>query len=146
MEGNTRSCKKCHRKEINPQNWKATFEADGLTLTSNDRDCLDKSKANNRAQRGQGDGKENDHGDSASGNDAFEFIGVTALPLDTFLDPLSTAGDITLFSTMVDISSFHPDDAKETVDALAELVWEKIGYRFQYASPVDRPEIYLTDF
>ncbi|KAJ7936966.1 hypothetical protein B0H13DRAFT_2303288 [Mycena leptocephala] len=144
MEGNTRACKKCHRKkEINPQNWKATFGADGLTLTSNCRDCLDKSRANNRAQRGQSDAKENEPGDSASGNDASEFIGVTALPLDTFLDALSAAGDITLFSAMVDISSFHHDDAKETADALAELVWEKIGYCFQYTSPVDRPEILI---
>ncbi|KAJ7800865.1 hypothetical protein B0H14DRAFT_2615824 [Mycena olivaceomarginata] len=71
------------KKKINPENWKATFGADGLALTSDCRECLDEGRANIRAQQEGAAEKENKPGDAASGNDGSDFIGVTAVPLDT---------------------------------------------------------------
>ncbi|KAJ6602864.1 hypothetical protein DFH09DRAFT_810636, partial [Mycena vulgaris] len=67
-------------------------------------------------------------------DDASDFIGVSAQTLDTFLDALSAAGDIKMFSALVDVSALEKEEVRDTADAVAELVWERIGYRFHYHS------------
>ncbi|KAJ7744136.1 hypothetical protein B0H16DRAFT_1322351, partial [Mycena metata] len=70
-------------------------------------------------------------------NDASDFIGVDALAVDAYLEALSEAGDINVFSALVDISSLLEDqdeiediEEREIAHKLARLVWEAIGYRF----------------
>lgn len=69
-------------------------------------------------------------------NEASDFIGVDALPVDAYLEALSEAGDINSFSALVDITSLVEEDEKDDIeeravaDKLARLVWDAIGYRF----------------
>jgi hypothetical protein len=134
METATRYCKKCHKdKEINAQNWKAKFSAASLELTAQCRQCLDKAAEAMRKKRGKDDPeKENPAKEDES--DMSDFIGVSALSIDAFLDALSAAGDIKSFSALVDITSLgdsNENDTRDCADRVAELVWDRIGYRFQ---------------
>ncbi|KAJ7897906.1 hypothetical protein B0H14DRAFT_2557423 [Mycena olivaceomarginata] len=96
---------------ITSENWKTKFGGNGVELTSNCRQCLERA-AETCERRGG------------------------ALPLDTYLQAISEAGDINFFSALVDISSLREQDdtekdnieAKELTDKLAGLVWEAIGY------------------
>jgi hypothetical protein len=130
METATRYCKKCHKdKEINSQNWKAKFSAAGLELTAPCRQCLDKAAEAMRKKRGKDDPEK-----AAKESDMSDFIGVSALSIDAFLDALSAAGDIKSFSVLVDITSLgdsNENDTRDCADRVAELVWDRIGYRFQ---------------
>jgi hypothetical protein len=37
-----------------------------------------------------------------------------------------------MFSALVDVSALGKEDVRDATNSVAELVWEKIGYRFQY--------------
>ncbi|KAJ7938748.1 hypothetical protein B0H13DRAFT_1851336 [Mycena leptocephala] len=134
METATRYCKKCHKdKEINTQNWKAKFTAAGLELTAQCRQCLEKAAEAMRKKRGKDD-PEKENPTKEDESDMSDFIGVSALSIDVFLDALSAAGDIKSFSALVDITSLgesNENDTRDCADRVAELVWDKIGYRFQ---------------
>ncbi|KAJ7712551.1 hypothetical protein B0H14DRAFT_3171851 [Mycena olivaceomarginata] len=78
------------RKEINPENWKATFRADGLALTSKCRECLDEGRPNIRAQQEGAAEKENKPGDAASGNDGSDFIGVLSSKISSYKGTVPT--------------------------------------------------------
>jgi hypothetical protein len=81
-------------------------------------------------------GKENMSADTSKepdSDDASEFLGVNPISLDAFRNALGAAGDIKVFCVRVDISALPisgTDDVKAAADALAEIVWETIGYRF----------------
>jgi hypothetical protein len=135
---------KCRKdKDVTPQNWKAKFSDTGIELKANCRQCLEKDSVNVREKRATNtEERENEGGNASSrADDASDFIGVSATTLETFLDALSTAGDIKLFSALVDISSLEHDEVRDTTNAIAELVWEKIGYRFQYVFSLTLSEI-----
>ncbi|KAJ7691851.1 hypothetical protein B0H16DRAFT_1752171 [Mycena metata] len=129
----TRVCKKCrHEKDISSHNWKAKFGTNGFGITANCRRCLDQAANTMRQNRGAPE-KENLEDE----NDASDFIGVDALAVDAYLEALSEAGDINVFSALVDISSLLEDqdeiediEEREIAHKLARLVWEAIGYRF----------------
>ncbi|KAJ7756443.1 hypothetical protein DFH07DRAFT_742593 [Mycena maculata] len=138
MEG-VRHCKKCRKdKDVNSQNWKARFGREGIELTVKCRPCSDRDAANLREKRAQNNAeKENDTTEGSSDedpNDASDFIGASAQSVDTFLSALSAAGDIKKFSALVDVSALEKEEVKDTADVIAELVWERIGYRFHYHS------------
>ncbi|KAJ7892722.1 hypothetical protein B0H13DRAFT_1886610 [Mycena leptocephala] len=113
METATRSCKKCHKdKEINAQNWKAKFSAAGLELTAS---------AVNASTRRQ---KQCER--SAARMTRRRRI----LPKK---DESDIRGDIKSFSALVDITSLgdsNENDTRDCADRVAELVWDRIGYRF----------------
>jgi hypothetical protein len=78
-------------------------------------------------------------------DDASEFLGVNSISLDA----LEAASDIRVFCARVDISALPnagADDAKEAADALAEIVWETIGYRFLYVSLISIIIYYNNQF
>ncbi|KAJ7867068.1 hypothetical protein B0H13DRAFT_2560350 [Mycena leptocephala] len=81
-------------------------------------------------------GKENMPADTSKepdADDASEFLGVNPISLDAFRNTLGAAGDIKVFCACVDISALPisgTDDVKAAADALAEIVWKTIGYRF----------------
>ncbi|KAJ6601866.1 hypothetical protein DFH09DRAFT_1270764 [Mycena vulgaris] len=131
MEG-TRHCKKCRKdKDITPENWKAKFRGTGIELTAKCRQCLERDSASMREKRTENTEKEkNEEGNTSGGaDDASDFIGVSAMTLETFLDALSAAGDIQTFSALVDVSALEKEEIRDATDAIAELVWERIGYR-----------------
>ncbi|KAK6974646.1 hypothetical protein R3P38DRAFT_2583717 [Favolaschia claudopus] len=137
MEGGTRRCSKCRKyKIVSADTWKAKFGANGFYLTSNCRACCEASSAAIREKREKnGANKENISDETEDEkSDLSEFIGASAMDLDAFLNALTDAGDINLFSALVDVSGIEKEEVKETADAIAELVWEKIGYRFHYHS------------
>jgi hypothetical protein len=130
MAAHTRYCKKYRKeKEVTSQYWKAKFSGTGIKVNAKCRECSEKDSANLREKRGSSK-PEKENEDLA--DDASDFIGVAAVNVDTFLDALSAAGDIKMFSALVDISALGKDDVRDATDSVAELVWEKIGYRFQY--------------
>jgi hypothetical protein len=137
MEG-TRECGKCHKyKALTPENWKAKFRGGGLHVISHCRACSDRDKMLKQQRRKEKDpGKENmpaDMSKEPDTDDASEFLGVNPISLDAFRIALGAAGDIKVFCARVDISALPisgTDDVKAAADALAEIVWETIGYRF----------------
>ncbi|KAK6966913.1 SWIM-type domain-containing protein [Favolaschia claudopus] len=129
MEGGTRRCSKCRKyKLVSARNVESQI--------CNCRACCEASSAAMREKREKnGTNKENLSDETEDEKlDLSEFIGASAMDLDAFLDALTDAGDINLFSALVDVSGIEKEDVKETADAIAELVWEKIGYRFHYHS------------
>ncbi|KAJ6517844.1 hypothetical protein DFH09DRAFT_1098638 [Mycena vulgaris] len=111
MEG-TRHCKKCRKdKDITPENWKVKFRGTGIELTAKCRQCLERDSASMREKRAESIEKEkNEEGNTSGGADdvdASDFIGVSAMTLETFLDALSAAGDIQTFSALVDVSALE---------------------------------------
>jgi hypothetical protein len=96
--------------------------------------------------------KENEPADPSAKldvDDASEFLGVDSISLDAFRDALEAAGDIKVFCARVDISALPnsgADDAKEAADALAEIVWETIGYRFLYVTLISIIIYYNNQF
>ncbi|KAJ7670053.1 hypothetical protein DFH06DRAFT_981537 [Mycena polygramma] len=141
MEG-TRECSKCHKpKELTSANWKAQFRGGGLRVTSNCRLCLENDRVKKQQRRnGTDPDKENASADASAKpdkDDASEFLGVNPISLDAFRAALEAAGDIKLFCARVDMSDLPAagaEDVKEATDALAEIIWETIGYRFLYHS------------
>ncbi|KAJ6458878.1 hypothetical protein C8R47DRAFT_1244886 [Mycena vitilis] len=133
-----RFCPKCRTdKEISSQHWKAKFGKDGFQITANCRKCLDQAADTMRKSRNKSE-KENPENQ----NDASEFIGLDALPVDAFLNALSEAGDVYLFSALVDITSLLDEEEDEKADLeerhftdkLARRIWETLDYRFIYHS------------
>ncbi|KAJ7041720.1 hypothetical protein C8F04DRAFT_1176812 [Mycena alexandri] len=135
-----RFCNKCRKeKDVSAQNWKAKFGNNGFEITANCRKCLDKAANTMRQNRGAVE-KENPE----NKDDALDFIGVDVLPVDTYLEALSEAGDVNSLSALIDILSLleqnEKDDSeqteedgieeKELTDKLARLVWDAISYRF----------------
>jgi hypothetical protein len=139
----TRKCGKCHQeKELTPENWKAKFRGGGLQVASNCQACADRDKIAARERRAaKNPDKENTSAEADASarpdpEDASEFLGVTPITLDEFCDALDAAGNISLFSACVDTSALDLDmeDIKAAADSLADIVWEKTGYRFQCIS------------
>ncbi|KAJ7300745.1 hypothetical protein DFH08DRAFT_828202 [Mycena albidolilacea] len=139
----TRKCGKCHQeKELTPENWKAKFRGGGLQVASNCRACADRDKIAARERRAaKNPDKENTSAEADASakpdpEDASEFLGVTPITLDEFCGALDAAGNISLFSARVDTSALDLDmeDIKAAADSLADIVWEKTGYRFHYHS------------
>jgi hypothetical protein len=137
MEG-TRECGKCHkRKALTPENWKAQFRGGGLHVTSNCRACSERDRVRKQRKRnGKDPEKENVSADASTepgADDASEFLGVDPISLDAFRNALGAAGEIKVFCARVDMSTLPnagADDVKAAADALAEIVWETIDYRF----------------
>ncbi|KAK6977828.1 hypothetical protein R3P38DRAFT_2581153, partial [Favolaschia claudopus] len=124
MEGGTRRCSKCRKyKLVSAETWKAKFGANGFYLTSNCRACCEAASAAIREKREKhGANKENISEEAEDEKlDLSSFIGASAMDLDAFLGALTDAGDINLFSALVDVSGIEKEDAKETADAIAEL-------------------------
>ncbi|KAJ7665752.1 hypothetical protein B0H14DRAFT_2658407 [Mycena olivaceomarginata] len=124
----TRKCGKCHQeKELTPENWKAKFRGGGLQVASNCRACADCDKIAARERRAaKNPDKENTSAEADASakpdpEDASEFLGVAPITLDEFCDALDAAGNINL----------DMEDIKAAADSLADIVWEKTGYRFQ---------------
>jgi hypothetical protein len=143
MMEDVRECGKCHKeKELTAENWKAKFRGGKLHVASNCRACADRDKLAARERRAaKNPNKENASADADASTksdpeDASEFLGVSPITLDEFCNALEAAGNIHLFSARVDISGLDLDteDVKAAADAVAEMVWEKIGYRFQCVS------------
>ncbi|KAJ7033779.1 hypothetical protein C8F04DRAFT_1183752 [Mycena alexandri] len=134
----TRECGKCHKhKTLTSENWKAQFRGGGLHVTSNCRVCSEHDRIRKQQKRkGNDPEKENVSADASTEpdmDDASEFLGVDPISLDAFRDTLGAASNIKVFCARVDISSLpntEADDARSATDALAEIVWEKTGYRF----------------
>ncbi|KAK7021554.1 hypothetical protein R3P38DRAFT_3196287 [Favolaschia claudopus] len=94
MAEHTRKCSKCRKtKEVTPQTWKATFKEGGIHLTS----------INDPEKENEADNPTED------ATDASEFIGVPAMVIDAFLDALTAADDIKLFTALVDVSALGKD-------------------------------------
>jgi hypothetical protein len=141
MGVHTRYCKKCRKeKEVTSQYWKAKFSGTGIEVNAKCQECSGKDSANLREKRGSSklenecEDLANGDGNTTSGgtDDASDFIGVVAVNVDTFLDALSAAGDIKMFSALVDVSALGKEDVRDAMDSVAELIWERIGYRFLY--------------
>ncbi|KAK6972001.1 hypothetical protein R3P38DRAFT_2550175 [Favolaschia claudopus] len=56
------------------------------------------------------------------------------MDIDAFLDALTAAGDIKLFTALVDVSALGKDSVRDAADTIADLIWDKIDYRFLYHS------------
>ncbi|KAJ7849855.1 hypothetical protein B0H14DRAFT_2582333 [Mycena olivaceomarginata] len=132
MAAYIRYCKKCCKeKKVTSQYWKAKFSGTGIKVNAKCRECSEKDSVNLREKHGSSK-PEKENEDLA--DDASDFIGVAAVNVDTFLDALSAAGDIKMFSALVDVSALGKEDIRDATDNVAELVWERIGYRFHYQS------------
>ncbi|KAJ7894435.1 hypothetical protein B0H14DRAFT_2559220 [Mycena olivaceomarginata] len=107
---------------------RACLEKDSMSLREKRRD-INPEKEKDSGEESDEDGNTSDSGFA---DDTSEFVGVPAIPVDTFLDALSAAGDVKTFSALVDVSCIEKEDTKDTVDHIAELVWERLDYRFQY--------------
>lgn len=134
-----KKCGKCRRqKELTAANWKAKFGRAGVQVASNCRQCAERDKIKTRERRSGNTDKENnpveDPGTTdPDPEDASDFLGVDALTPAAFRDALKGAGDISLFSALVDVSSLEEDttDVKAVADVLADIFGEETGYRFQ---------------
>ncbi|KAJ7206100.1 hypothetical protein GGX14DRAFT_397362 [Mycena pura] len=137
-----KKCGKCRRqKEVTAANWKAKFGRAGVQVASNCRQCAERDKIKTRERRNGNTDKENtpldleDPGTSdPDPEDASDFLGVDALTPAAFHDALKAAGDISLFSALVDVSTLEGDttDVKDVADVLADIFGEETGYRFHY--------------
>ncbi|KAJ7030919.1 hypothetical protein C8F04DRAFT_1042044 [Mycena alexandri] len=136
-----RKCGKCHKlKLVTVENWKAVFRGGGLQTASNCRDCSERDRARRQEKnKGNNPNKENVTTDASTererDDDASDFLGVDPISLDAFRSVLEAAGDINVFCAHVDMSELvdeGTEDLRASIDALAEIVWEKIGYRFLY--------------
>ncbi|KAJ7220489.1 hypothetical protein GGX14DRAFT_559280 [Mycena pura] len=140
MEG-TKKCGKClHHKALTAENWRARFRGGALHVNVNCRDCTERNRLRQQRKRAGNDPeKENVPGDastkSTDQDDASEFLGVGPISLDAFRDALRAAGKINIFAARVDTTDLPEGDSiKGAADALAEIVWEIIDYRFLYHS------------
>ncbi|KAK7007107.1 hypothetical protein R3P38DRAFT_2438938, partial [Favolaschia claudopus] len=52
------------------------------------------------------------------------------MDIDAFLDALTAAGDIKLFTALVDVSALGKYSVRDAADTIADLIWDKIDYRF----------------
>lgn len=134
----TRECGKCHNhKALTPENWKAHFRGGGLHVAAHCRVCSERDRVRKQQKRKENDPeKANASADASTerDDDASEFLGVDPISLDAFRGALGAAGEINTFCARVDISGLlnggTTEDLRAATDALAEIVWEKIGYRF----------------
>jgi hypothetical protein len=59
---------------------------------------------------------------------------LSEIDIEGFLDAISATEDVHSFVALVNVSSIMKENLRECADALSELVWERLKYRFMYMS------------
>jgi len=124
-------CNSCKNEKIlNASKFKVHL--DGLLKTC--LQCLSKRK-NTYASKKNLD-KENlpdEEGSDDDGtkiDDALEFVNMSPVNLDAFLDNLSACDSVRSVVARVDVARIQSSDMREMADGVAKAVWDCLKYRF----------------
>jgi hypothetical protein len=148
MDGPTKICPRCRKeKPVDATNLKFKCICDGFSTAC--LKCLNqiqvaqtaartkKEKGNkeNPAQAGSTDDEEDDE---------FTFRNIhnsnlSEIDIESFLETISATEDIHSFGAFVNVSPIMKENLRECADsdALAELVWRRLKYRFMYTLASD---------
>ncbi len=144
MDVSTQRCGSCSREKSRDKgNFKPIFGRTGIEYNKTCRGCVEHvSRANKKKREEKKAQKENLASDgppivsqSASNEDdpedASEFLGLTEVPLDGFLDELSRHETLLSVSGFVSLASLE-GDTTEHVKTLVQHIWDRLQYRFMY--------------
>ncbi|KAJ7619329.1 hypothetical protein FB45DRAFT_839733, partial [Roridomyces roridus] len=129
--------------------WKASFNASGLVIAINCRECADgiaKHKRDARQPRSttpvdtddesdKENPKKTTRGNGGANFDASIFLGLSPLTPDDLSEFLSTQDNVSNVSVILDTSHSSTDTAgKARADEVSGLMWDATDYRFSYHS------------
>ena len=134
MDGPTKKCPRCRKeKSLDATEFKRT--RDGFSTVC--QKCLNQIAQKSAQTKKEKGNKENPAG-STDDEEEDEFtlrdIILSEIDIESFLDTISATEDVHSFGALVNVSPIMKENLRECADALAELVWGRLKYRFMYMS------------
>ena len=123
-------CPKCKRlKDLDASNYKAGLIAGTFSKTC--LPCLAQTSEKYTLKKTRKEKKENPENPDLRGEDEDQWVGLSKLKLDLFLETIS-ADNVTSFTALVDISSLICGEIalRGKADLLAKSIWNRLKYRF----------------
>jgi hypothetical protein len=100
--------------------------------------CWDQILARTKKEKGN---KENPAAGSTQADDEeddeftlWNIHNLSEIDIESFPDMISATEDVHSFGALVNVSPIVKENLRECADALSELVWERLKYRFMYMS------------
>ena len=135
MGGPTKRCPRCRKeKSLDATEFKRTRDGFSTVCVK----CLDQVAQTAARTKKDKAGKENPDG-SSDDEEEDEFTlrnihNLSEIDIESFLTTISATEDVHSFGALVNVSPIMKENLRECADALAELVWERLKYRFLYMS------------